>query len=65
MTKFNVPDMTCGHCKAAVEKAVAGVDASAKVVVDLDTRTVEIDSNADLAAILAALKEEGYEATKA
>jgi len=44
---------------------VTGVDAAAKVAVDLDTRTVEIDSNADLAAILAALKEEGYEATEA
>jgi len=65
MTKLNIPDMTCGHCKAAVEKAVASVDAGAKVAVDLDTRTVEIDSRADLAAILAALKEEGYEATQA
>ncbi|HHI69504.1 MAG TPA: copper chaperone [Rhodobacteraceae bacterium] len=65
MTKLNVPDMTCGHCKAAVEKAVASVDAGAKVAVDLDTRTVEIDSSADLSAILAALKEEGYEATQA
>ncbi len=65
MTKLNIPDMTCGHCKAAVEKAVASVDADAKVAVDLDTRTVEIDSSADLGAILAALKEEGYEATQA
>ncbi len=65
MTKLNIPDMTCGHCKAAVEKAVASVDANAKVAVDLDTRTVEIDSRADLRAILAALKEEGYEATQA
>ena len=65
MTKLNVPDMTCGHCKAAVEKAVASVDTDAKVAVDLETRTVEIDTNADMAAILAALKEEGYEATKA
>ena len=65
MTKLNIPDMTCGHCKAAVEKAVASVDADAKVAVDLDTRTVEIDSSADMAAILAALKEEGYEATQA
>jgi len=65
MTKLNIPDMTCGHCKAAVEKAVASVDAGAKVAVDLDTRTVEIDSSADLGAILAALKEEGYEATQA
>ncbi len=65
MTKLNIPDMTCGHCKAAVEKAVASVDANAKVAVDLDTRTVEIDSSADMDAILAALKEEGYEATQA
>ncbi len=65
MTKLNIPDMTCGHCKAAVEKAVASVDANAKVAVDLDTRTVEIDSSADMGAILAALKEEGYEATQA
>ena len=65
MTKLNIPDMTCGHCKAAVEKAVASVDASAKVAVDLDARTAEIDSSADLAAILAALKEKGYEATQA
>lgn len=65
MTKLIVPDMTCGHCKAAVEKAVASVDANAKVAVDLDTRTVKIDSSADLTAILAALKEEVYEATQA
>ncbi|HGG64062.1 MAG TPA: copper chaperone, partial [Rhodobacteraceae bacterium] len=25
MRKLNIPDMTCGHCKAAVEKAVASV----------------------------------------
>ncbi len=65
MIKLNIPDMTCGHCKAAVEKAVASVDANAKVAVDLDTRTVEIDSSADMAVILSALKEEGYEATQA
>ncbi|WP_457648741.1 heavy-metal-associated domain-containing protein [Profundibacter sp.] len=65
MTKLNTPDMSCGHCKAAVEKAVASVDPSARVAVDLDTRTVDIDSRADLGAILAVLKEEGYEATQA
>ena len=65
MTKLNIPDMTCGHCKAAVEKAVASVDAAAKVAVDLDTRSVEIDSSADLSALLNALKDEGYEATPA
>lgn len=37
MTKLNVPGMSCGHCKAAVEKAVAGVDPGAHVDVDLGT----------------------------
>jgi len=63
MTKLNVPEMSCGHCKASVEKAVASVDASASVVVDLENRTVEISGTADAAALLDALKGEGYEAT--
>ena len=65
MTKFNVPDMSCGHCKAAVEKAVASVDPAAKVQVNLDDRTVEIDAAVEDAALIAALKSEGYEATPA
>jgi len=63
MTTLNVPEMTCGHCKATVEKAVAGVDASASIDVDLDNRTVNIKSTLDDAALIAALKAEGYEAT--
>ena len=65
MTKFNVPDMSCGHCKAAVEKAVASIDPAAKVQVNLDDRTVEIDAAVEDAALIAALKSEGYEATPA
>ena len=42
MTKFNVPDMSCGHCKRAVEDAIASVDAGATVRVDLETRKVEV-----------------------
>ncbi len=63
MTRLSIPDMTCGHCKAAVEKAVSSIDPSAKVEVDLQAHTAEIRSAADLQEILAALKEEGYEAT--
>jgi len=65
MTKLNVPDMSCGHCKATVEKAVAGVDAGASVDVDLGDRTVSIDSSAPAAALIDALKASGYEATLA
>ena len=63
MITLNVPDMSCGHCKATVEKAVADVDASAKVAVDLSTRKVEITSSAAQAALLDALKAAGYPAT--
>jgi len=63
MTKLSVPEMSCGHCKATVEKAVASVDAGASVDVDLENRTVSIETSADNAALIAALKAEGYEAT--
>ncbi len=65
MTKLKVPEMSCGHCKAAVEKAVASVDAQAKVDVDLENRTVQVETSAANDALIAALKEEGYEATVA
>ena len=62
MTKYNVPDMSCGHCKAAVEKAIEGIGASAAV--DLDAKTVEV-SGASEQAVIEALKAEGYPATPA
>jgi len=65
MTKLNVPDMSCGHCKATVEKAVAGVDANAQVDVDLENRTVNIESALEDAALIDALKAGGFEATVA
>ncbi|MGR3292133.1 MAG: heavy-metal-associated domain-containing protein [Paracoccaceae bacterium] len=65
MTKLNVPGMSCGHCKATVEKAVAGVDAGASVDVDLENRTVSIQSAVADAVLIDALKEGGYEATVA
>ncbi len=61
--KFNVPDMSCGHCKATVEKAIGAVDASAKVSVDLGSRTIEVDSTHSAAEITAALYAAGYGAT--
>jgi copper chaperone len=62
MTKFSVPEMSCGHCKASIEKAVALVDASASVFVDLATREVTVESQAETKALIAAMKSEGYEA---
>lgn len=62
MPSFNIPDMTCGHCKETVEKAISDLDGSAIVVVDLDTHNVDVDTQATTGAIVAALKTAGYEA---
>ncbi|TMV03386.1 heavy-metal-associated domain-containing protein [Ruegeria sediminis] len=65
MTILHVPDMSCGHCKAAIEKAVGGVDSAARLSFDMGARTVAVESAAPLDAILAALKSQGYAATTA
>lgn len=65
MSKFNVPDMSCGHCKAAVEKAVATVPGVAGMTVDLGAKTVEVLGTAQDGALMAALRAAGYPATPA
>ncbi|WP_417673923.1 heavy-metal-associated domain-containing protein [Roseibium sp.] len=61
--KFSVPDMSCGHCVASIEKAVKAVDASADVACDLDTHVVEIGTSAGPETITNALRDAGYEAS--
>ncbi len=63
MTRFSVPDMSCGHCTAAIEKAIAAIDPAAKVSCDLDARTVDVDSSLNQQALSGAIREAGYEAT--
>ena len=60
--KLSVPGMDCGHCKAAIERALTALDPQATVSVDLPARTVEVESGASQQMILAALKAVGYDA---
>ena len=61
MLKLSVPDMSCSHCVSAVTEAVKGVDSTAEVAVDLDTKVVTVRSDASRDALAAALSEAGYE----
>jgi copper chaperone len=58
--QFTVPDMTCGGCAAAVERAVARLDPRAKVVVDLASKRVEIESALPAERVSAAIADAGF-----
>lgn len=59
---YRVPGMSCGHCKTAVTEELRRVAGVEGVVVDLDTKLVEITGlDLDDAALRAAIDEAGYE----
>lgn len=60
MTIFTVPDMSCGHCKAAIEKAITGADSTAAVSFDMDARKIEVSSSLTVDELAALLSREGY-----
>jgi copper chaperone len=61
--KFSVPDMSCGHCTATIEKSIKAFDQAATVACDTDNRLVEVTSTLCAEAQAAAIKVAGYDAT--
>ena len=63
MIELKVTGMTCGHCEAAVNKALVAVPGVARVVkVSRNEERVIIEGDADVAALIAVIEEEGYSA---
>lgn len=60
--KFHVPDMSCGHCTAAITREIASLDPQAKVTTDLETRMVEVATPQSDTAVIDAIKAAGYAA---
>ncbi|MAN44757.1 MAG: hypothetical protein CMF04_00925 [Hyphomonas sp.] len=60
MYKFQVNDMTCGHCAATIDKAVKSVDPAAQVTIDLPSHHVEIRSEKPASTFAAAIADAGY-----
>ena len=54
--------MTCGHCKKVVENAIASVDPSSSITIDLDTHQAIVMTSVPSVKVMAALKNAGYEA---
>ena len=61
--EFSVPDMSCGHCTAAIEAAIKAKDPGATVACDLANRRVAVTGALSGAAIESALAGAGYPAT--
>ncbi|MFC3169924.1 MULTISPECIES: heavy-metal-associated domain-containing protein [Paracoccus] len=55
---FTVPDMSCGHCRTAIENAIA--EAGGRATVDLDAKTVTVEG-LDPARAAEAIRAAGYE----
>lgn len=60
MMKFNVSDMTCGHCASMVTKAILMLQDDASVEVDLVKKIVTVSSELTAEEISSAIKEAGY-----
>ncbi len=66
--RLKVTGMTCGHCKAKVEKALQGVAGTYGAAVFLDDGEAEVDFDPDAAtpdAFVAAVAQAGYRASVA
>ena len=61
MLKLKVPDMSCGHCAATIEKAARSVDPAARVDVDLTTKVATIVTTAPADRLRSAIRTAGYD----
>lgn len=59
---YNVPDISCNHCKQAIEGEVKNVAGVKAVEVDVEAKTVRVEAAPlDEQAIIDAIDEAGYE----
>ncbi|MBX6374693.1 MAG: heavy-metal-associated domain-containing protein [Acetobacteraceae bacterium] len=62
--KISIPNMTCGGCAKGVLATLQEAAPGASAKVDLDCREVQVVT-ADVAALVAALRADGWDAAAA
>ncbi len=60
---LTIQGMSCGGCVAAVERIVRNVDPAANIRVDLDAGAAQLQTQAPVEAVCAALDKGGFPAT--
>ena len=61
--KLKVDGMTCSHCERAVKEALEDVNGVETVDVNLNEGIARVTGGADVALLIAAIEEEGYQAS--
>ena len=61
-TRFTVPEISCGHCKETIESTINSLENVEAVNVNIDQKSVEVNSSSDLDLSLVSnmLDEQGY-----
>ena len=60
MYEFDIPSMSCGHCRSTVEKAIASADPSASSTIDLTAKKASVRTAVDPSVISQAIENAGY-----
>lgn len=61
---FNVPDMSCNHCKMRIEKTMGDSGKVKNLEIDLDSKKVSLESDLSAEALIDLFDEAGYDAEK-
>ena len=59
---FNVPDMSCNHCKMRIEKTMSESGKVKDLNIDLQTKKVTLDSELSESDLVKLFDEAGYDA---
>ena len=64
MKKFQVPDMSCGHCRARISEALKARRDIRSFNVNLESKTVEVDTDLPDGDVVKILDDAGYTASR-
>lgn len=63
MLEFEIQAMSCGHCVKAITSAITALDPAAKVLAELPTHRVRVDTTLPRAQVEQALRAADYPPT--
>ena len=59
---FNVPDMSCNHCKMRIERVMVDSGKVRELHIDLETKKVSLESDLPEPELIKLFDEAGYDA---